>query len=125
MHILVLSCPLTPETLGLIGGAELDLLPRGSSVFNIARSGVMDYATLSERLLSGQIAGAILDVFDQEPLPEDSFLWDVPNLIISPHVSCDDATEYVDRCLAIFSDNLSRLLGGRPLVNVVDGARGY
>ena len=71
------------------------------------------------------LSGAIVDVFDPEPLPADSFLWDVPNLMILPHVSCDDPHGYIDRCLSILSQNLDRLIRGEALRNVVDPVRGY
>jgi glyoxylate/hydroxypyruvate reductase A len=122
---LVLSCPLTNETRGLIGKVELALLPAGAGVFNIARAGVLDNSALAAALTSGALSGAIVDVFDPEPLPQDSPWWDVPNLVVSPHVSCDESKDYIERCLAIFADNVERLMDGRPLVNVVDSLRGY
>jgi glyoxylate/hydroxypyruvate reductase A len=71
------------------------------------------------------LSGAILDVFEKEPLPADSRLWDVPNLMVFPHVSADAPDGYVDRCLAILADNLERAKAGRPLRNVVDRQLGY
>src|SRR5690606_9708946 len=79
VDILVLSCPLTDETRGLIGRNEIQLMKPGASIFNIARAGVMDYEALEVALRSGHLNGAILDVFDPEPLPADSTLWDCPN----------------------------------------------
>jgi phosphoglycerate dehydrogenase-like enzyme len=125
VDILVVSCPLTRETRDRFGACELDLLPRGASVFNIARAAVMDYRALCDRLISGHISGAILDVFDEEPLPKESYLWDVPNLVISPHVSCDDADGYIERCLGIFAKNVRNWMEKRPLINVVDSFREY
>lgn len=122
---LVLCCPLTGETRGLFGEHELSLLPRGAGVLNIARGPVLNNQALGAALEAGHLSGAILDVFDPEPLPAGSDLWDVPNLMILPHISCDDPNGYIERCLSIFGDNLGRLAKGEPLRNVVDRARGY
>lgn len=122
---LVLSCPLTQRTRGLIGSRELGLLPRGAGILNIARAGVLSNEALVEHLKSGHISGAIIDVFDPEPLPAEAPWWDVPNLFIFPHTSCDDAKGYIDKCLGIFADNVGRFLSGRPLLNVVSAAHEY
>ncbi|WP_234782013.1 D-2-hydroxyacid dehydrogenase [Sinorhizobium saheli] len=122
---LVLSCPLTPETRGVIGATEIGLMKPGASVFNIARAGVLDNAALVDALNSGHLGGAALDVFEQEPLPESSPLWDVPNLLIFPHISCDDADGYIDRCLEIFAENVRRDSAGLKLVNEVSADAGY
>ena len=122
---LVVTCPLTAETRGLFGASALAQLPSGAAVLNLSRAGVMDYSALSEALRLGHLSGAILDVFDPEPLPSDSPLWDTPNLMISPHVSSNDAAGYIDRCLSIFAENLCRLEKGEPLSNMVDGVRRY
>ena len=121
----VATLPLTPETKGLLGRAELDLLPRHAGVVNLGRGRVIDYDALVEKLRKGELSGAVLDVFYEEPLPADSPLWSVPNLILSPHGAVDDESVYVDRCLDIFFDNLKRFLAGRPLNNVVDTRVGY
>ena len=84
--ILLVSVPLTRETRGMLGRRELDLLKPEAGLINVARAGVVDYAALAEKLHAGELSGAILDVFDPEPLPADSFLWDTPNLILTPHV---------------------------------------
>ena len=117
--------PLTPETDGLVGRAELDLLPPHAGVANLGRARVMDYDALAEKLRRGELSGAVLDVFYEEPLPEDSPLWAVPNLILSPHCAVDDESVYVARCLEIFFRNLKRYLAGRKLENVVDPKLGY
>jgi phosphoglycerate dehydrogenase-like enzyme len=122
---LVITTPLTPETRGLIGRRDLDLLPRHAGVVNLGRGAVLDNAALAEKLSRGELAGAVLDVVDPEPLPPDSPLWRTPNLIITPHCAVDDGQRYVPRCLDIFFDNLRRYLAGRPLRNRVDPARGY
>ncbi len=119
------TLPLTPETNGLIGRAQLDLLPRHAGVVNLGRGRVMDYDALMDKLGKGELSGAVLDVFHEEPLPADSPLWSTPNLIMSPHCAVDDESVYVERCLDIFFGNLKRFLAGRPLENVVNTKLGY
>lgn len=122
---LVSTLPLTPETEGLIGRAELDLLPRHAGVVNLGRAKVIDYDALLDKLHKGELAGAVLDVFDPEPLPPDSPWWSAPNTILSPHCAVDDESDYVARCLDIFFDNLKRFRAGRALRNRVDTRLGY
>ncbi|MES3003998.1 MAG: D-2-hydroxyacid dehydrogenase [Pseudomonadota bacterium] len=122
---LVLSCPLTPETRGLIGTKELALLPEGAGLLNIARGPVVDTQALISALASGHLGGAVLDVFDVEPLPRDSALWSAPNLVITPHTSCDDARGDLAQCLAIFGHNVALEAQGLPMRNVVDPRLGY
>jgi phosphoglycerate dehydrogenase-like enzyme len=86
---------------------------------------VVDYDALAEKLERGELSGALLDVFDPEPLPPESPLWRTPNLVITPHVSSDDADAYAPRTLDLVFDNVDRLLAGRPLRNRVDPARQY
>ena len=85
----------------------------------------MDYAALRQRLESGHIGGAILDVFDPEPLAEESPLWTTPNLIITPHNSTDDVEQYIPRTFEMFFANLARFIEGKPLENLVDRELGY
>ena len=85
----------------------------------------MDYDALSDLLRAGHLSGAIIDVFDPEPLPPDSPLWAVPNLIVTPHVSADDGDNYVPITLDIFFNNMRRYLAGEPLHNQVDPKLGY
>lgn len=85
--VLVLTVPLTPETERLIDGRRLDLLPESAVIVSISRGRVIDEKALTERLLSGRLAGAVLDVFEQEPLPAESPLWDMPNVVLTPHNS--------------------------------------
>ncbi|MBD9524699.1 D-2-hydroxyacid dehydrogenase [Ensifer sp. ENS02] len=125
VEILILACPLTPDTQRVIGLRELSALPQGAGVLNVGRGGVMDHSALVSCLANGHLSGAILDVFDQEPLPGDSLLWDVPNLMVFPHVSADAPDGYIDRCLAILADNLERLSAGKGLRNIVDPMLGY
>ena len=122
---LIVTLPITKDTEGLIGRKQLDLLPRRCGIVNLGRARVMDYQAMAEKLRAGTLGGAVLDVFDPEPLPADSPLWDVPNLIVSPHAGVDDGTVYVDRGLDIFADNLKRYLAGKKLNNVVGLDRGY
>jgi phosphoglycerate dehydrogenase-like enzyme len=121
----VVTTPLTPGTRGLLGKRELDLLPRHAGLVNIGRGAVVDCDALADKLRRGELGGAVLDVFPQEPLPAGSPLWSTPNLVVTPHCGVDDAAAYVPRCLAIFFANLRRYLAGRPLANRVDAARGY
>ena len=121
----VLSMPLTPETRGMIGEAELRAMKPTAALVNIARGPVVDEAGAHPRAQRRNwIAAAALDVFDQEPLPADSPLWDMENVIVSPHIS--GGTEiYNQRAVEIFCENLRRHLAGEPLRNVVDPERGY
>lgn len=121
----VVTMPLTPGTRGLIGRRELDLLPPHAGLVNLGRAAVVDYDALREKLERGELAGAVLDVFPEEPVPPDSPLWSTPRLIMSPHCAVDDAATYVPRCLDIFFPNLRRYLAGRPLRNRIDPALGY
>lgn len=122
---LVVTLPKTPDTVGLIDREAIRRLPDHCGVVNIGRGAVIDHDALVGRLRAGTLAGAVLDVFEHEPLPADSPLWDVPNLIISPHCGIDDASAYIDRGLDVFAANLERYLDGRRLLNVVDLDRGY
>jgi len=121
---LVVLLPLTPETRGLLGARELDLAKPGAFLVNLARGGIVDEDALLERLRSGHIAGAALDVFAQEPLPASHALWDAPNAILTPHLAGLEP-EYLKRLVELSVDNVQRLESGRPLRNRVDRARGY
>ena len=121
---LIVTTPLTSETRGLVDRRRVGLLKRGAGVINIARAAIVDYAALRERLEREELLGAVLDVFDPEPLPADSPLWDTRNVIVTPHISCDKPG-YIDQLLDFWFENFSRFLEGQPLVNAVDPARGY
>ncbi len=125
VDFLVSSLPLTTETEGLMDRRRLDLLPKHGGIVIVGRAKVFDCESLLSKLHDGSLAGAVLDVFPVEPLPETSSFWAAPNLIITPHCSVDDHTVYMDRCLEIFFDNLRRFRDGAPLQNLVDPARGY
>jgi phosphoglycerate dehydrogenase-like enzyme len=116
----VVTVPWTSETEKMIGRRELELLPSHAGLINISRAITMDYEALVEKLTLGQLGGAILDVFQPEPLRSDSFLWSTPNLIITPHVSSDDRDNYIPRTLDLALDNVRRYLRGRPLRNQVN-----
>ena len=117
-HI-VLAAPHTPETEGLIGKGELALLAPGAVVVNVSRGALLDETALVNALTSGHLAGAALDVFAEEPLPGDSPLWDMPNVIVSPH-SASTSDRENGRITDLFCENLRRYLAGEPLLNVLD-----
>jgi phosphoglycerate dehydrogenase-like enzyme len=119
-----LTLPLTGETSGLIGEAQLALMKPGAVLINIARGRVVDESALVRALQSGHLGGAALDVFAVEPLPAESPLWDMPNVLVTPH-SMSTALDENERLIDLFSDNLRRYLAGQPLRNVFDRARGY
>ena len=121
---LVVTTPTTPDTRGMLNRARIGLLRNTAGVVNIGRAALMDYAALRERLENGTLAGAVLDVFEQEPLPADSPWWSTPNVIVTPHISCD-TPGYIDRLLDRWFDNFGRFLERRPLENAVDRQLGY
>ena len=123
--VVFLCTPLTAETRGLIGAAQFARMKPGAGLVNIARGAVVDTDALRAALARGQLSGAVLDVFDPEPLPPESPLWDTPNVIITPHCSSDDAETYIPRTLDLIFDNLRRLLANEPLTAVVDPRLGY
>ena len=123
--ILYLALPETPETKNLIDRKRLDLLKPSCGIVNIGRQSVLDYDTLCEKLNKGEIAGAILDVFSQEPIENDSKLWHTPNLVITPHVSSDDNGNYVKMTLDLFVKNLKLFIANKELVNQIDKNLGY
>ena len=124
VDLLVLAAPLTPATTALVGAEVLRALgPRGFLV-NVGRGPTVVESDLVDALSAGTIAGAALDVFEVEPLPAESPLWSIPNVLVSPHMSGDYIGFEVDM-LAVFTDNLARWLRGEPLHNVVDPAVGY
>ncbi|MBM3359150.1 MAG: D-2-hydroxyacid dehydrogenase [Betaproteobacteria bacterium] len=121
----VLAVPLTPGTRHLLDRSRLDLMKPTAGVINIARAAVADYTALAEKLERGELAGAVLDVVEPEPLPQDSPLWGTRNLIITPHISCDDGDHYMDITLDLWFANLARYVKGQTLRNRVDPRRGY
>lgn len=121
---LVLAVPLTPETRGLMSRARIDKMLPTAYIYNIARGDVMDEAALIDALKSGRLAGAGLDVFWQEPLPEDNPLWSLPNVLVTPH-NAGSMPNYRGRALEVFLENLRRLRDGQTLINRVDKQAGY
>jgi len=117
---LYLAAPLTGASRGLIGRREFALLKPGAGLVNVGRGGLVDEAALVAALKGGRLSGAILDVFEEEPLPKDSPLWDAPNLLIVPHVSSDDRDAYMPRNYDLLLRNCARFLAGRPLLNRID-----
>jgi phosphoglycerate dehydrogenase-like enzyme len=120
----VLALPLTAETRGLLSGERLRAMKSGAYFINIGRGDLVDEQALLESLQDRKIAGAVLDVFQAEPLPEDHPFWQLDNVFVTPHISGNFA-EYVDRVGAQFAENLARYVRGEPLLNVVDKERGY
>lgn len=120
-----LATPDTPETRGLLDRNRLDLLKPTAGIVNIGRESIMDYDALCDKLEEGSLAGAILDVFDPEPIDPASRLWGTKNLIVTPHVSADDGDAYVPMTLDLFFRNLALFLDGEPVMNPIDPALGY
>ncbi len=122
-HVAV-CCPLTPETTGLIGADELHAMKPSAYIYNIGRGKIIQAEPLLQALKEGWIAGAGLDVTDPEPLPPDSELWDMPNVIVTQHTS-GTAPHNDDRFYELLQENLRRFLNGESLLNVVDKEAGY
>ena len=120
----VLTVPLNQQTHHLINAAMLSAMKSNAILINVSRGNVVDEVALVEALEKGVIGGAALDVFSEEPLPSDSPLWKLPNVIISPHVA-GFMPDYYDRAAELFAENLRRFLAGEPLFNLVDRSRGY
>jgi phosphoglycerate dehydrogenase-like enzyme len=120
----VICVPLTPKTRGLIGAKVFKQMKPTSGLIDISRGGVVDHGALVEALNEGQIAGAVLDVYPVEPLPESSPLWVMPNVLISPHVA-GASPSYAEQAVELFGENLRRYLAEQPLLNLYDPKRGY
>ncbi len=120
----VLTVPLTEETRGMIGQEQLQAMKPTAYLVNVGRGGTIDEEALLQALREGWIAGAGLDVFETEPLPEDSPLWDLDNVIITSHYA-GITPRYHQRAMEVFLDNLKRYTMGEPLRNVVDKELGY
>jgi glyoxylate/hydroxypyruvate reductase len=118
----VVLLPLTDETRGIIGGEALTAMKPTAWLVNIARGAVVDEAALLAALEQRRIAGAVLDVFDREPLPPSDPLWKLDNVVVTPHISGPSTP---DEIAPVFNDNLLRYLAGRPLRHVVDRRLGY
>jgi phosphoglycerate dehydrogenase-like enzyme len=114
----VIACPLTRETEGLISETQLRAMKQSATLINVARGRIVDEVALIRALEAGTIAGACLDVFAVEPLPETSPLWDMPNVIVTPHNSGVSPLN-MERAMTMFIDNLARFVRGKPLRNRV------
>jgi len=122
---LYLAVPETNETKGLINKKRLDVLKATCGIVNIGRQSVMDYEHLRKKLKKNEIAGAILDVFSEEPINRNSKFWDTPNLVITPHISSDSKGNYIEMVLEKFFKNLILFIDKKDLHNQVDPKLGY
>jgi phosphoglycerate dehydrogenase-like enzyme len=121
---IVVCLPLTKETEKLINSVHFKAMKPSAYFFNISRGAVVNEEHLIDALQNNLIKGAGLDVFADEPLPENSPFWDMPNVIITPHIGAASPL-YADRAVKLFADNLTRYLEGSPMINVVDKSSGY
>lgn len=117
-HVVV-ALPGGPETANAVGEPEFALMRQGACFYNIGRGSCVDQRALIDALTSGRLAGAGLDVFDTEPLPDDDPLWELPNVVLTPHVAGRSDRE-IPRRVALIEENLVRFLTGREVVNAVD-----
>jgi phosphoglycerate dehydrogenase-like enzyme len=123
--VIVLAVPLTSDTAGLLTAERLDRLPRSAIVVNVARGAQLDEVALAERLQDGRLRGAVLDVFREEPLASTSSLWQLRQVLLTPHVSPVSPGRFWPRQLDLFLDNWCRYVTGESLTNVVDKRAGY
>jgi len=120
----VLTIPLTNETRHIIDEPALRAMKRTAYLVNVSRGGVVVEEALVKALQERRIAGAILDVFEREPLPLHSPLWEMDNVLITPHMA-GNSERYMERITTLFANNLRRYLSGEALINIVDISRGY
>ena len=121
----ILAAPGTPETHHMIGADELKAMKGSAGLINIARGALVDQAALKEAMEAGEIAGALLDPADPEPLPKDDPLWDAKNTLVTAHLSGRSQTIMPRAVTDLFLDNLKRLKAGEELINLVNTSRGY
>jgi phosphoglycerate dehydrogenase-like enzyme len=122
----VVTVPYSPENAGMIGKEELSMMKRTARLIVTSRGRIVDHAALVDALKSGSIAGAGLDTVVEEPLPAGNELWELPDVIITPHIAGNAEQELLDsRTFAIFEENLRRYMSGLPLMNVVGKQRMY
>lgn len=121
---IVLAAPLTPETEGMINAETLAMVKPGAWLINVARGRLVDERALIRALRDGELGGAVLDTFRDEPLGPNSTFYDLPNVIVTPHTAWSSG-RVLDRSVELFCDNLRRFAAGEPLVNVVDPSAGY
>jgi phosphoglycerate dehydrogenase-like enzyme len=122
--VVVLALPRTPGTDNLFSKRQFDLMPEQGILINVGRGSHVDEGALAEALKSGRLHGAGCDAFATEPLPASSPLWELDNLIISPHCA-GGVHDYLERALGVFIENLKRRADGRPMINVIDKHLGY
>jgi phosphoglycerate dehydrogenase-like enzyme len=120
----VVSVPLVPETRNLIGANEFAVMKSSAYLIVASRGGIVDEAALYNALRDRKIAGATIDVFQEEPLPAENPLWKLPNVTITPHIA-GMSPNYDQRAITLFSENLARYLAGMPLYNRLDTQQGY
>ncbi len=124
--LLVMSLPGTAESRNIMDGRRLGLLPRDAFLVNVGRGNAIDEDALLALMQGGHLAGAALDVFNTEPLPKDSPMWDCPRLLITTHVAGNMTLKYtVEKIVAQFLENFERYCAGQPLDHVVDRSKGY
>ena len=121
---IVLAAPLTPETEDMINAETLALVKPGAWLINVARGRLIDERALLRALRNGELGGAVLDTFRDEPLQSTSPFYDLPNVIVTPHTAWSSG-RVLDRSVELFCDNLRRYASGEPLLNVVDPSAGY
>lgn len=120
----IIAVPLTPENKNLIGAEELESLKPSAYLIDVSRGGIVVHQALINAIKKGKVAGAALDVFPEEPLPEDSPLWELPNVIVTPHIS-GVTPHYDERAIDLFIANLQRYLNNELPLNQIDLERGY
>jgi phosphoglycerate dehydrogenase-like enzyme len=120
----VVAAPLTAQTRGMFGAAQFERMKPGARFINVGRGPIVDESALTDALRDGRIAGTALDVFSEEPLPEDSPLWEMPQVVVSPHMS-GDFVGWLEALGELFVENFRRWERGDELLNVVDKERGY
>ena len=120
----VVTVPLTPASKGMLNADTLGLMKPTAFLVDVSRGGIVDHNALITALKDHRIAGAALDVFPEEPLPESSPLWKLPNVILTPHIS-GNTSKYEARAVVLFIENLQRYLAGQPLYNQVEPDLGY
>ena len=124
--LLILSLPATPESRGIMNAERLAMLPETARLVNVGRGSAVDQKALEALLRAGKLAGAALDVFEQEPVPEEDSLWDCPRLLMTPHIAGNMTLNYtVERIVSQFTENLGEYAAGRPLNHTVDRERAY
>jgi phosphoglycerate dehydrogenase-like enzyme len=122
--VVVIAAPLTPETTHMIAAPQFARMKPGAVLINVGRAKIVDHLALRAALEQGQLGGASLDVFHQEPLPPDDPLWTAPNVILTPHTSGFRQGHW-DEVLDLFADNLARFRAGAEVRYRVDPALGY